>query len=102
MRTIKILTIVFCISLSGYAQDPLLFETDWFLMELTVDGELIPIPNNGEIDEVTLDFVNVDGFYTVHCNSYNIETIDFSSTSFTIISSVVFDDNCGLPLDTTF
>ncbi|PKP25510.1 MAG: hypothetical protein CVU03_07850 [Bacteroidetes bacterium HGW-Bacteroidetes-2] len=97
MRTIKILTIALCVSLSGYAQDPLLFETDWFLMELTVDGELIPIPNNGEIDEVTLNFINVDGFYTVPCNSYNIETIDFSSTSFTIISSVVFDDNCGLP-----
>ena len=47
--------LLFNISAISFAQDPLLFETNWFLMELTVDNTNIPIPNNSEMDLVTLN-----------------------------------------------
>lgn len=101
-KKLKILFLVLFASLSSYAQDPILFDTEWFLFELTVKGELIFIPDNGQIDDVTLDFVDVGLLYIVPCNSYNCETDNFSNTSFTIISAVVFDENCDLPATVLF
>jgi len=95
MKTILYI-LLFNISAISFAQDPILFDTDWFLMELIVDGANVNIPNNGEIGNVPLDFMQF-GLSTQPCNLLNMEIGDLTNSDFTIISAVILEFNCSFP-----
>ncbi len=88
--------LLFNISALGFAQSPLLFETDWFLIELTVDGENITIPNNNQIDNVPLNFTEFV-ITTEPCGYYTGDLTDFSDTSFKYFGFTELDATCDQP-----
>ncbi len=87
--------LLFNISALGFAQNPILFETDWFLIELAVDGDGVPIPNNGEINTVPLS-LSIDLLNTLPCNSYSGDVSDFSNDSFKMDNFGILEYNCSL------
>ncbi len=95
MKTILYI-LLFNISAISFAQDPILFDTDWFLMELIVDGANVNIPNNGEIGNVPLDFMQF-GLSTQPCNLLNMEIEDLTNSEFTTTSAVIYEFNCSFP-----
>lgn len=93
----KILYIlIFSISTISFAQNPILFETDWFLIELTVDGENITIPTNNEVDTVPLNFEDF-GIITEPCSYYTAETSNISDNSISFDSFTILDATCSQP-----
>jgi|SRR5690606_6199531 len=88
--------LLFHISTISFAQDPVLFDTDWFLMELTVDGTNIQIPNTGEISSIPLN-IELDYIYTMACNSIESQLDEFSNEHFIAQYFVMLPYNCGLP-----
>ncbi len=88
--------LLFNISAISFAQDPLLFETNWFLMELTSDGANVFIPNNGEINNVPLDFLEF-GMSTQPCNLLSIEINDLTNSTFITSDWAILEYNCFLP-----
>ncbi len=88
--------LLFSVSTISFAQNPLLFETDWFLIELTVDGENITIPNNNQVNTVPLNFEDF-GIITEPCSYYTAETTNLTDTFFSFISFTILDATCSLP-----
>ncbi len=95
MKTILYI-LIFNFSAISFAQDPVLFDTDWFLMELTVDGANVTIPNNGQVDTVPLSLA-VDLLNTFPCNYYTSEISNFSNVSFTMGNFGILEYNCFFP-----
>ncbi len=95
MKTILYI-LLFNFSAISFAQDPILFETDWFLMDLIVDGANVTIPNNGEIGNIPLDFIQI-GFSTQPCNLLNMEIEDLTNSDFTTSRAVIYEYNCSFP-----
>lgn len=59
MKKIFVLALFF-FSLDGIAQDPRLFDNDWYLSQLVIDGVIYPAPYNTEVPYVPL---NIDQSY---------------------------------------
>ena len=67
MRHLLMLLVVFTAVNSVNAQDPILFENDWFLIDLRVAGEDVAIPVNSEMPNVPLNF-----FVTTHPDDWDV------------------------------
>ncbi|MEZ4778165.1 MAG: T9SS type A sorting domain-containing protein [Flavobacteriaceae bacterium] len=84
MKKIFVLALFF-FSLDGIAQDPRLFDNEWSLTELIVNGNSINIPNSSEINTVDLIFEgNPNSLYSLACNSIRTDITSFSNSSFII------------------
>jgi hypothetical protein len=101
----------FVVSQNSFAQDPILFQGEWKLESLVLDGEAFSPPFNDEIDTVGLTFEDEEGadiFNSWVCNSFfasiNFEEggdeLDFSF-SFTEDYSITLIE-CDLAENTTF
>ena len=87
-------------TLKSLAQDPQLFENEWFLMELIVDGNTIDIPSTNEIGDIQL-FLTETRIETHACNTIGTDITDFTNSSFTvdIWSLLVFICNSQSTID---
>ena len=83
MKTIKILVLVLCASLSSYAQDPQLFENTWYLQKVIIDGQDNFPPINNEVPYVPL-FITVNNLETSVCDSMSGSFVEINNDSFTV------------------
>lgn len=86
VKNLLIITIFF-MYFGLFAQDPSLFENDWFLNGFNYNGTEIDIPDNEEVSFVPLRFGSMDtdsipNFHTVVCNylSSELEFMDNDTT----------------------
>jgi len=73
----KLITLLFLFSaVQSYSQE-LPFDLDWYLFEINISGQDIPIPNNDELDYIQANFYigTPDFFETSACNSCDGEVI---------------------------
>ena len=95
----KKLTILFLLVFTcglSHAQDPQLFDNQWFLMDLIVDGNVIEIPDNGEIGDVELYLLVETRIDTVACSGIGAVVSDFSNTAFTVETWTLLPGSCFL------
>jgi hypothetical protein len=78
MRNLLAICVSLLTYLSSYAQDPQLFENDWYLNNLVIDGNNNPAPANSDLNAITLQFyaMPTDNLITVACDSSDGE-LDF-------------------------
>ena len=95
----KILTAILflfvTISLSAQDPDPRLFDSQWFLSSLTVEGSIIDIPNTKEVNNVLLT-LSIDRSNTAACNLAAADITNFTSTSFTTDTWNILFEDCFL------
>ncbi len=74
MKTIKILFLVLFASLSSFAQDPQLFENDWYLQKVIIDDiDYFPPGINGEGVNIPLNFYAITEYLTTSlCTSISV------------------------------
>lgn len=98
-----LLIILLALPASTLAQDPILYEYDWYLWDLFVDGSSVPIPSNSEVEFVTLTFLDEDPdyFQTSVCNDlFGNATIDDFTMTFTDMGITLID--CTNPDNSAF
>jgi hypothetical protein len=91
-------------SFNSFSQDPLLFETDWFLAQLTIDGTAIDIPNNTEVGIIPtyfMDFEPLDYFESTVCNTFAAD-VTIGSDQITFNNIVVGLFECTIAANTAF
>lgn len=94
MKTIFIFFIL-TISLNCFAQDSRLFDNQWYLHNLIIDGESNIPPVNDEIPFVPLDFLETGEIYTGICESPGNGTVSYVGTSeFTVQDFAVLAGGC--------
>ena len=76
-------------SFGGFSQEPELFDNEWFLTEITQDGEEISIPDNDEVSFVPLTFGKpgndtIRNFSTDVCN-YLSADVEYSAEENTFV-----------------
>lgn len=98
MNYFRTFVLFLCFIGVGNAQDPdpVLFENDWFLTELVIDGDEINIPFNSDFSSVPLVFENTASLYTFVCNSIGAGTPEFTDTLFTTNGFSLLTFNCSL------
>jgi len=82
-------------ALEAQTPNPRLFENDWYLMELTVDGNTIDIPSTSEIGDIEL-FLTETRIETLVCNGLGTDISDFTNESFTIDTWNMLIFTCNL------
>jgi hypothetical protein len=98
MKKILIILITVLLYISTYAQNPQLFENDWYLQKVIIDDiEYFP-PINPEVDNVLLYFSTDYNFLTQVCESIGSEFITAITNDFFIVDSLVWlpDGTCDL------
>jgi len=91
-------------SFNSFGQDPFLFENDWFLAQLTVDGTPIDIPNNTEVGIIPtyfMDFKPLDYFESTVCNTFAAD-VTIGSDQITFNNIVVGLFECTIAANTAF
>jgi len=78
MKKLKILVLVLFAYLSSYAQDPQLFENDWYLQKVIIDGQDNFPPSNNEVPFITVVF-NAPMFETAVCDVLTAE-VNYNGT----------------------
>jgi hypothetical protein len=88
----QILLIFIWISYSGFSQDSRLFEQNWYLHDLIIDGQSNVPPINNELSYILLEFNEPDEFHTVVCDGTNgFATLNFNGTTeFSFSSPIVW------------
>src|SRR5690606_8950441 len=89
-----------------YAQQQELFDNDWYLTKIVVDGETFPTPASDTHavfgDEISIEYlteVSEGGIIsTTGCNSIDIEFNDLNDDSFTVVAVGVTLMDCMYPL----
>lgn len=83
------------ISVTTFAQDSRLFDNQWYLHNLIIDGESNIPPVNEEIPFVPLDFLETGEIYTGICESPGSGTVSYEGTSeFTVQDFGVLTGGC--------
>jgi len=103
MKKVALLLGLIC-SFNSFSQDPLLFETDWFLAQLTIDGTAIEIPNNTEVGIIPtyfMDFEPIDYFESTVCNTFAAD-VTIGSDQITFNNIVVGLFKCTIAANTAF
>ena len=73
---------ILALSTTAFAQDPQLFENEWYLQNVIIDGQDNFPPSNDELSYVPAIFTQ-DGFFTSVCNEltgfieYEINSFSF-------------------------
>ena len=84
----------------NYAQDPQLFENDWYLHELIIDGESHLPPSNDEVEYIPLNFYSdkfSDRFDTIVCEGLTGDNITISAVDIFVESFLILiDEPCNL------
>ena len=101
-----LLLIVIVTSINTYAQDPQLFENDWYLQKVVIDAEDFFPPINDDIDVVTLNIVMEEEynlFDTIACSSITGEFITFTNENiFVGIFNMLLGDVGDCDLEDTY
>lgn len=86
------------ISTITFAQDPQLFENDWYLQKIIIDGQDIFPPNNSEIENVVLEILE-NPYYisTWACSVIGTDIILISNEYFEINDFAIISNGCILP-----
>lgn len=98
MRTIILFFLTSLIYNTSLAQDPQLFENDWYLSKLNIDGMEYPAPQNDEIDFIQLVIVG-ELFTSEICDElFQGDEVTISNTEINISNFIVtgFND-CTIP-----
>jgi hypothetical protein len=88
--------LIFHISAISFAQDPRLFENEWYLNKVILDGIDYPSPHNTEIEYVTLRIrPEPYGFDTAICDILDASDVEITNTDI-VTSEIVFlpDEPC--------
>ncbi|MEP2937541.1 MAG: T9SS type A sorting domain-containing protein [Gilvibacter sp.] len=104
MKRFLLLLTLWAIPFISQAQVDFLFENDWFLIELNIDGVNIPIPDNAEVALVPAVFSETsdpDYFETSVCNWLTADILaDFEQITFSnIVVSLI---ECTIAANTGF
>lgn len=96
MRSIVIIVISFITNIC-LGQDPQLIGNVWYLDKIDIGGmEYFP-PDNGEIDNVNLDFAP-DTFGSMACNLLSADVSEYTGTTISTSAMIVLDGpSCNLP-----
>lgn len=98
MKTLILLFISSLICSFGYAQDPRLFENEWYLYKLNIGGMEYPAPQNDEIDFIQL-VIEGQLFTSEICDVlFQGDEVTISNSEITISDFIVagFND-CTIP-----
>ena len=99
MNKLIIVLLTFIGSSGIYAQtpDPVLFEDIWYLMELTIDGNSVDIPQTSEVPNVQVYFLPDPDIISIRaCNDLGSQLPVFTDTSFTTDNWALLKNNCFL------
>ncbi|PHR13865.1 MAG: hypothetical protein COA40_04965 [Aequorivita sp.] len=90
--------IIFNIGAISFAQDPQLFENDWYLQKIILDGQDIFPPNNSEIENVVLEILE-NPYYisTWACSVIGTDIILISNEYFEVNDFAIISNGCTLP-----
>ncbi len=103
MKTIKILILVLFASLSSFAQDPQLFENDWYLQKITIDDIDYFPPSNNEINNIALSIQENNYFITNVCDAISGDFITITNDNINILYFIIIDTGeCVLEESLTF
>lgn len=97
MKTIIISILLAATYLSSYAQDQRLFENEWYLNKVILDGIDYSAPHNSEIEYVTLNIrPEPYGFDTEICDILDASDVEITNTDI-VTSEIVFlpDEPCS-------
>ena len=97
--------LLFNVSALCFSQDPQLFENDWYLQKVIIDGMDYFPPSNSEIGTVNLEFVAHPNYYSMATYACSIISADVNDIDNEVIDISVFyiiNDNCTLPETLTF
>lgn len=100
MKSLFIFLVLAITYFSGYGQDPLLFEQDWYLHDLVIDGESNPPPSNDEVEYIPLNFYSdqfSDRFDTIVCEGLTGDNITVSAVDIFVEGFLILiDEPCNL------
>ena len=95
MKSLFIFLVLAITYFSGYGQDPLLFEQDWYLHDLVIDGESTPPPSNDEVEYIPLNFYSdqfSDRFDTIVCEGLTGDNITVSAVDIFVEGFLILID----------
>ncbi|WP_299675801.1 T9SS type A sorting domain-containing protein [uncultured Dokdonia sp.] len=108
MKTYRFFLVLLCfvVSQNSFAQDPLLFEGEWELYSLEVNGEQFLPESNDEVESIQLIFEeendnNPNYFNTYVCNSF-LGSVIFNNNTFTLDDYGITLIECELAENTIF
>lgn len=108
MKKELLLSMSLCLMMfqSIFAQDPLLFEGEWELYSLEIDGEQFIPESNDEVESIRLIFEeendnNPNYFNTYVCNSF-LSSVTFNNETFTLGDYGITLIECELTENTIF
>jgi len=102
MKTIVTILIACTLSVAGYAQNPELFENEWYLQKIIIDGVEHVAPHNEEIDFVQLNIFQ-DLFNTSVCEGLSGHGLTITNTDISVFELVLLiDEPCYLAANNTF
>lgn len=101
MKYLYILIFLLCASVCS-AQDQRLFENDWFLQKLTINGSDFEAPSNAEIPFIQLNIFQ-DDFQTSICEGLMGVELTISNSNINVAYyAVLIDEPCDLEENNTF
>ena len=87
---------------TSYGQDPQLFETNWYLQKITIEGVDYEAPNNNEIEFIPLN-IFPDTFNTIVCLGLSGHDLSISNTEISVFEFVILlGDSCDLPANNDY
>lgn len=96
MKTILYILILNIVTIS-FAQNPQLFENDWYLQKLVINNEDYYPPNNNEIQEISLKFAENPPYINTEVCSGIASVIDvIDNESFHVPGFAIIDIECSL------
>lgn len=107
MKNFIILLIAITTAFTNYAQDPQLFENDWYLQKVVIDGDVFypPYPND-EPERGRVYFVDdtIDELLTSFCGGLTFQIIDFEPNNIFILQDdpMILIGFCILNINTTY
>jgi len=99
MKTLLYIFIFYLTTIS-YGQDPQLFDNDWYLQKVNIDGVDHFPPQNSEIESVNLEFRDFSTSYsmlTYICSSISADINDIDNQFIYVLGFFIIDGNCTLP-----
>ncbi len=94
MKNIKLILVLLLVCFNSYAQDPQLFENDWYLHNLIIGGEDNIPPVNDEIPYILATFNSDGAFETGMCESGGAGNITYTGTTEFTLSMAWLTGGC--------
>jgi hypothetical protein len=98
MKNLIVISVFFLAYLSSYAQDPQLYENNWFLSNLVINGNNNPAPANSDLSPIYLVFSDTPNHLTTYAcdNFFGDLTFDQMSPRFSFsLYDIVFWSMCA-------